>query len=139
VVDTQFTHLHHLELLSHKNMAHFAKVLNGVVTQVIVAEPEFLQSFVDSSPGEWLQTSYNTRGGMHSNGGTPLRKNYAGVGYIYDSKLDAFYEPQPFPSWILNKETCIWEAPTPYPSDGKQYSWVDPIGWIETNIQSSDS
>ena len=104
-------------------MAHFAKVLNGVVTQVIVAEPEFFQSFVDSSPGEWIQTSYNTRGGVHLNGGTPLRKNYAGVGYTYDSSLDAFYEPQPFPSWTLNKTTCLWEAPVPYPNDGAAHVW----------------
>lgn len=111
-------------------MAHFAKVLNGVVTQVIVAEPEFFQSFVDSSPGEWIQTSYNTRGGVHLNGGTPLRKNYAGVGYTYDSSLDAFYEPQPFPSWTLNQDTCLWEPPVPYPTDGLSYVWSeDTSGW----------
>ena len=75
-------------------MAHFAKVNNGVVVQVIVAEPEFFDTFVDSSPGQWLQTSYNTYGGVHVNGGTPLRKNYAGVGFTYDLTRDAFIPPK---------------------------------------------
>ena len=94
-------------------MAHFAKVNNGVVVQVIVAEPEFFDIFVDSSPGEWLQTSYNTHGGVHANGGTPLRKNYAGVGFTYDSTLDAFIPPKPYASWTLNEDTCLWDAPEP--------------------------
>ena len=94
-------------------MAHFAKVNNGVVVQVIVAEPEFFDTFVDSSPGEWLQTSYNTHGGVHANGGTPLRKNYAGVGFTYDSTLDAFIPPKPYASWTLNEDTCLWDAPEP--------------------------
>lgn len=104
-------------------MAHFAKVLNGQVVQVIVADPDFFNSFVDSSPGEWLQTSYNTHGGVHSGGGTPLRKNFAGVGYSYDSGRDAFIPPQPYPSWLLNDESCLWEAPVPYPADGGPYQW----------------
>jgi hypothetical protein len=104
-------------------MAHYAKVVNGIVAQVIVAEPEFFATFVDSSPGEWIQTSYNTIGGVHQLGGTPLRKNYAGVGYIYDRERDAFIPPQPFASWMLNEETCQWESPTPYPDDGKYYGW----------------
>jgi hypothetical protein len=83
-------------------MAHFAKVLDGKVIQVIVAEPEFFQTFVDSSPGEWIQTSYNTYGGEHKLGGTPLRKNYAGIGFAYDRTLDAFIPPKPFDSWELN-------------------------------------
>lgn len=113
-------------------MGHFAKVLNGRVTQVIVAEPEFFESFVDTSPGQWIQTSYNTYGGQHKLGGTPLRKNYAGVGFVYDSTLDAFYEPQPFASWTLNEETCLWEPPTPRPSDGKVYDWDEPTtSWVE--------
>jgi hypothetical protein len=104
-------------------MAHYAKVVNGLVAQVIVAEPDFFATFVDSSPGEWIQTSYNTRGGVHQLGGTPLRKNYAGVGYTYDREKDAFIPPQPFDSWTLNEETCQWESPTPYPNDGKVYEW----------------
>jgi len=104
-------------------MSHFAKVVDGIVAQVIVAEPEFFQTFVDSSPGEWLQTSYNTHGGQHSNGGTPLRKNYAGVGYSYDRTKDAFIPPKPFASWVLNDTTCLWGAPTPMPTDDKVYEW----------------
>jgi hypothetical protein len=104
-------------------MGHFAKVVDSKVTQVIVAEPEFFQTFVDSSPGEWIQTSYNTQGGVHSQGGTPLRKNYAGVGYTYDRTRDAFIPPQPYASWILNEDTCLWDSPIPYPDDGKVYTW----------------
>ena len=104
-------------------MAHYAKVLDGKVIKVIVAEKEFFDSFVDDSPGEWVQTSYNTRGGKHLNGGTPLRKNFANKGYIYDKIKDAFYTPQPFSSWILNEETCLWEAPITKPNDGKRYEW----------------
>jgi len=104
-------------------MSHFAKVNNGIVEQVIVAEPEFFETFVDSSPGEWIQTSYNTRGGVHINGGTPLRKNYAGIGFTYDRTRDAFIPPKPYASWVLNEDTCLWDAPVAYPTDGKQYSW----------------
>jgi hypothetical protein len=117
-------------------MAHFAKVNNGIVVQVIVAEPEFFNTFVDSSPGEWLQTSYNTHGGVHTLGGTPLRKNYAGVGYTYDAQRDAFIPPKPYASWTLNEDTCLWGAPVAYPDDGKQYTWdEDTQQWIEvTNV-----
>ena len=104
-------------------MAHFAKVDQGKVITVIVAEPEFFNNFVDSSPGEWIQTSYNTVGGQHKTGGTPLRKNFAGIGFTYDRERDAFYAPKPFDSWILDEETCFWEAPTPKPNDGKKYNW----------------
>lgn len=104
-------------------MSHFAKVVDGIVAQVIVAEPEFFQTFVDSSPGEWIQTSYNTYGGQHRNGGTPLRKNYAGIGYSYDRTKDAFIPPKPFASWVLNDDTCLWSAPTPMPTDDKVYEW----------------
>ena len=104
-------------------MAHFAKVENTLVTQIIVAEAEFFDTFVDNSPGEWIQTSYNTSGGVHSEGGTPLRKNYAGVGFTYDRTRDAFIPPQPFPSWTLDEETCLWNPPTAYPDDGKSYAW----------------
>ena len=92
-------------------MSHFAKVVSGIVTQVIVAEPEFFETFVDSSPGEWIQTSYNTHGGQHPEG-RPLRKNYAGIGYTYDRERDAFIPPKPDDSWVLNEETCLWEEPT---------------------------
>ena len=104
-------------------MAHFAKVNNGIVEQVIVAEPEFFDTFVDSSPGQWIQTSYNTRGGVHTLGGTPLRKNYAGIGYTYDAQKDAFIPPKPYNSWTLNETSCLWEPPTPYPNDDNRYTW----------------
>jgi hypothetical protein len=104
-------------------MAHWAKIVDGKVVSVIVAEKEFFDTFVDSSPGQWLQTSYNTHGGVHANGGTPLRKNYAGVGYTYDATKDAFIPPQPFASWTLDSQTCLWNAPVAMPTDGKMYSW----------------
>jgi len=104
-------------------MAHFAKVQDGIVTQVIVAEPEFFDTFVDTTPGEWIQTSYNTHGGVHANGKTPLRKNYAGIGFTYDKDKDAFIPPKPFASWLLNEDTCLWEAPVAMPDDGKIYKW----------------
>ena len=96
-------------------MSHFAKVVNGIVTQVIVAEPEFFDTFVDTSPGEWIQTSYNTFAGQHPNG-APLRKNFAGIGYTYDPVRDAFIPPKPGDSWVLNEETCQWEDPDGQPS-----------------------
>lgn len=86
-------------------MSHFAKVTDGKVTQVIVAEKEFFDTYVDSTPGEWIQTSYNTQGGKHTQGGTPLRGNYAGIGYTYDRTNDVFYAPQPYASWILDNTT----------------------------------
>jgi hypothetical protein len=98
---------------------------------VIVAEPEFFQTFVDSSPGEWIQTSYNTHGNQHPEG-RPLRGNYAGIGFTYDSTNDVFYAPQPYPSWILNNTTWLWEAPVAYPTDGKAYTWNETIqNWSE--------
>jgi hypothetical protein len=113
-------------------MAHFAKVVDGKVTQVIVAEPEFFDTFVDSSPGEWVQTSYNTRGGEHTLGGTPLRKNYAGIGYDYNRQLDAFIPPKPYASWILDEETCLWNAPVAMPTDDKRYAWDEATtSWVE--------
>lgn len=102
-------------------MAHYAKVKDGKVINVIVAEAKFFETFVDDSPGEWIQTSYNTRGGKHLDGGTPLRKNYAGLDYHYDGT--GFYEPQPYDSWTLNKTTYLWEAPKDYPDDGNKYIW----------------
>jgi hypothetical protein len=116
-------------------MAHYAKVLNGLVTQVIVAEPEFFETFVDSSPGEWIQTSYNTHGGQHKLGGTPLRKNYAGIGFTYDSQRDAFIPPKQYASWILDEETCLWNAPIAKPDDDKLYRWnEDTISWQESEL-----
>jgi hypothetical protein len=117
-------------------MAHFAKVLNGIVTQVIVAEPEFFNTFIDSTPGKWIQTSYNTREGIHyqTNSNTPsedqskaLRKNFAGVGYTYDEARDAFIPPRLYNSWNLNENTCRWESPIPYPNDDKSYKWNENI------------
>jgi hypothetical protein len=115
-------------------MAHFAKVSSGVVVQVIVAESEFFQTFVDTSSGEWLQTSYNTYGGVHSGGGTPLRKNYAGIGYTYDQQRDAFIPPKPFASWLLNEQTCLWDAPVAYPDDGKMHLWDEAtLLWVSND------
>ena len=110
-------------------MGHFAKVLNGVVQNVIVAEPDFFDTFIDSTPGEWIQTSYNTRGNIHydqygnPDGGVALRGNYAGIGYIYDVTNDVFYSPKPFDSWTLSETTWLWEPPIPYPNDGNLYVW----------------
>jgi hypothetical protein len=113
-------------------MGHFAKVVNGKVEQVIVAEPEFFTTFVDSSPGQWLQTSYNTIGGQHTQGGTPLRGNYAGIGYTYDQANDVFYAPQPFVSWVLDQADWTWKAPVAMPEDGKAYKWNEATtSWIE--------
>ena len=113
-------------------MAHYAKVTDSIVTKVIVAEKEFFDTFVDDSAGEWIQTSYNTHGGEHTLGGTPLRKNFAGIGFTYDREKDAFIPPQPFASWTLNETTCLWEAPVTYPDDGKMYIWNESItNWTE--------
>ena len=100
-------------------MAHYAKVESGVVTEVIVAE----QEHIDTLSGTWIQTSYNTSSGQHTGGKTPLRKNFAGIGSIYDSTKDAFYSPQPYLSWTLNETTCEWEAPVAHPDDGKAHEW----------------
>ncbi len=133
-------------------MAHYAKVLDNKVINVITAEAEFFNTFVDDSPGEWIQTSYNTRGGKHydpdsgdEDSGTPLRKNFAAVGYVYDRTADAFHEPRPLDkdgelseSWTLNNTTYQWNSPIDYPSDGKKYDWDESLyksdntkGWVE--------
>jgi hypothetical protein len=106
-------------------MAHFAKVDQGKVIKVIVAEPEFFDTFIDTVPGDWIQTSFNTRCGVHTNGGIPLRGNFAGVGYTYDREHDVFYAQQPFPSWTLNQTTWTWEAPTSMPTatGTTRYNW----------------
>ena len=126
-------------------MGHFAKVSNGKVTKVIVAEADFFNNFVDDSPGQWIQTSYNTRGGVHYQPNTnepsedqskALRKNYAGIGYTYDSAKDAFIPPKPFNSWTLNEDTCLWDSPVAYPTDGKFYKWNEEIlNWEEVIIE----
>jgi len=127
-------------------MGHFAKVSNGIVTRVIVAEADFFNNFVDDSPGQWIQTSYNTRGGVHYKPNTnepsedqskALRKNYAGISYSYDSTRDAFIPPKPFNSWTLNEDTCLWDSPVAYPEDGKLYKWNEEIlNWEEVIIEA---
>lgn len=113
-------------------MAHFALVEDGIVMDVIVAEQEVIDSGMFGDPSNWVQTSYNTKRGIYHNPetnqpgeGTPFRKNYARIGGLYDKERDAFYEPQPYRSWILNEESCIWEAPVPYPEapNSQVYLW----------------
>ena len=126
-------------------MAHFAKIIDGIVDNVVVVHNNvatdeaagiaFLEELYGVQQGvTWKQTSINTRRGIHSEGGIPLRKNYAGIGYTYDSDRDAFYAPKPFGSWTLNNSICDWEAPVPYPDDGKQYVWVEAV-WGANNSQ----
>jgi hypothetical protein len=111
-------------------MSHFAHITNGIVDQVIVIDQETLNTGHWGNPIEWVQTSYNTKGGVHVLGGTPLRKNYAGIGYTYDAERDAFIAPKPFNSWVLNETTCLWEAPVAKPEG--QYSWnEDTLSWVE--------
>lgn len=108
-------------------MAHYAQIdTNNTVTQVIVAEQDFIDSGAVGDPTRWIQTSYNTFGGEHRLGGTPLRKNYAGIGYSYDAGRDAFIAPRPYPSWILDEASCQWQAPMPMPTDGAMYVWDEP-------------
>lgn len=124
-------------------MSLFAEVKNGIVQQVIVADQEFIDSL--SNPEEWIQTSYNTRGGIHyapnsntPDGGVALRANYAGIGYTYDVINDVFYAPQPYPSWIISSPTWLWEAPVPYPDDGKKYEWDETIqNWVLFNNEQN--
>jgi hypothetical protein len=111
-------------------MAHYAKIVDTKVTKVIVADAAYFDDFVDDSPGTWIKVSINTRGGIHyapysqtPDNGIPLRKNYPGIGWTYDLTRDAFYAPQPYPSWTLNEDTCLWEPPVAYPDDDKQYKW----------------
>lgn len=124
-------------------MSHFAKVENGIVTQVIVAEQDFINTGAVGDPAQWVQTSYNTQGGAHRNGGTPMRKNYAGIGMAYDAGRDAFYAPQPYASWTLDESTCYWQAPTPAPANvmptetetGTFYRWDEPtLAWVGESV-----
>ena len=121
-------------------MSHFAEINNdGIVQNVIVAEQDFIDSGAVGDSSNWIQTSYNTRGGVHyspnshePDSGIALRKNYAGIGYTYDSTRNAFYAPQPYPSWLLDDDTCQWDAPVPMPDDGKRYIWDESItNWVE--------
>ena len=119
-------------------MSHFAQVIDGTVQQVIVIEQEILNLGHWGDPANWVQTSYNTHGGVHygpdgkPDGGVALRKNYAGIGFTYDPVLDAFIPPQPYPSWLLDTETCLWVPPVPYPNDGKMYEWDEATkSWVE--------
>lgn len=124
-------------------MSHFAYVPlivegKGFVEQVIRIDQETLNTGHWGNPSDWIQTSYNTIGNRHTQGGTPLRGNYAGLGDIYDQVNDKFYRPQPFASWLLNQETWTWEAPIPKPDDGKQYKWDEPsVSWVEIPNQET--
>jgi len=113
-------------------MAHFAKLdAKNEVVFVTAGKDEETEGELTLRTGAiYKQTSYNSRGGIHLLGGTPLRKNYAGIGYKYDAQRDAFIPPQPFPSWTLNEQTCLWDCPVAYPTDGQQYQWdEETINW----------
>ena len=109
-------------------MGYYAKVVNGYVVNVIRAEPEFFEKLVDSEPGIWVETDKKVQAGVHSEGGVPLRKNYAGPGFEYDEDLDAFIPPKKHKSWIFNEETCQYDPPTPLPGDSKDYFWDEEKG-----------
>ena len=123
-------------------MSHFAKVEDGVVTQVLVAEQDFINSGAVGDPAQWIQTSYNTRAGVHyePDSHTPsadqskaLRKNYAGIGYTYDAARDAFIppKPDPYPSWIIDDATGLWKPPVAMPTDGQEYDWDEStLSWV---------
>ena len=128
-------------------MASFAKIENNIVTIVVSVVNEvlkdsngveqeaigvqFLRTLYNEPNTIWKQTSYNTNAGIHSLGGTPFRKNHAGIGFTYDETRDAFIAPKPFNSWILNETTCNWNAPVAYPTDGQRYSWNEQtLNWI---------
>jgi hypothetical protein len=119
-------------------MAHYALIEDRAVIKVIVAE----QDFIDTQSGTWVQTSYNTKGGVHLDNGTPIRKNFAGIGDIYDDTRDAFYEIQPYPSWTLNEDTCFWEAPTPFPADwdANNCDWdEETLSWAKAAQPTGDA
>ncbi len=117
-------------------MAHFAQIdENNIVIQVITAGDEYEKNgeelYKEITGKTWKRTSYNTQVGIHINGGTPFRKNYAGIGYTYDEQRDAFIPPKPYNSWVLNENSCLWETPVPYPQDGKSYIWSEDLQqWI---------
>ena len=117
-------------------MSHFAQIdENNIVTQVLVIEQDVIDSGLFGDPSTFIQTSYNTHAGEHKLGGTPLRKNYAGIGYTYDPVRDAFIAPKPFASWVLNEDTCCYEAPSPMPVDDKHYYWdEETTSWVEATL-----
>jgi hypothetical protein len=123
-------------------MAHYAFVRDGMVVDIIVAEQEFVDWLSTSGHrqpvgvGQWIQTSYNTHGNVHEYGNTPLRKNFAGIGYFYDAEADAFYPPKPYDTWVLNTDTYLWEPPFAPPNEpGKKYAWdIHTNNWIESNF-----
>jgi hypothetical protein len=136
-------------------MAHFAKVRDGIVRNVIVADEEFINSYDDGEAGVWIQVSYNVFGGLYidpetreavenqeemiSEHPSRRRKNYPSVGYKYNKVLDFFYPPQPYPSFTLNNDTGLWEAPTPRPDDGKSYRWnEEELSWVEINVEGDN-
>lgn len=122
-------------------MAHYAFLdENNIVTEVIVGKNEgedninWEEHYGSFRNQVCKRTSYNTSGGVHNSGGTPYRKNYAGIGYTYDAQRDAFIPPKPFNSWVLDENTCLWNPPTPAPDDGKMYSWnEETTSWVEVN------
>lgn len=119
-------------------MSHYAQIDgNNIVTRVLVIEQDVIDTGLFGDPSSFIQTSYNTVGGIHTLGGTPLRKNYAGIGFVYDKQRDAFYPQQPYPSWTLNEDTCLWEPPVPMPTDGNTsvaYLWDEiTASWISNN------
>lgn len=127
-------------------MAHFAKVEGGLVTEVLVISQDVIDTGAFGDPSLWVQTSYNTHGGVHygpdgqPDGGVALRKNYAGIGFAYDTLLDAFIPPKPYPSWLLDTQTCLWDAPVPYPTDGKPYVWDEESQtWVEVIPSAGDA
>ena len=112
-------------------MAHFAQIKDGIVIQVVVAEPEII-ALLEDGHTQWIQTSYNTSAGKHTTGGTPLRKNYAGIGYSYDADRDAFIPPSPWPSWLLDEDTCLWRPPVPKPDNVNSWDWDETAGkWVK--------
>jgi hypothetical protein len=124
-------------------MAHWAEIdENNIVLRVTVGDnenpDEGYQWLIDNLGGTWVKTSYNTRGNVHLNGGTPFRKNYAGIGYVYDLERDAFIPPKVYPSWTLNEDTCLWDPPVPMPepSEKELYDWSEEeLKWIKTILE----
>ena len=120
-------------------MAHFAHITNGIVDNVIVIEADVLATGHWGDPSEWVQTSYNTQGGVHTQGGAPLRNNYAGLGFTYDAQRDAFIPSKPFASWILNEDTCLWSAPIAMPTDSASYVWRESdTSWVAVPAYPTD-
>lgn len=117
-------------------MSHYAQIdENNIVIQVLVIEQDVIDTGLFGEPLSFVQTSYNTHAGQHTLGGTPLRKNYAGIGYTYDSERDAFIPPKPFDSWVLDEDTCLWVAPIPLPDNDKTYMWnEETAAWTEVTI-----